>query len=94
MDQIIENGSIFIVNEDQLLKQDVHSKVQNEFKESKIIALFILSRHKRGKKNNKTITNDADPRNFTFYYKVFIEYSPVNKKENLKKQYKNIKSIF
>jgi hypothetical protein len=52
LDQIIENGSIFIVNEDQLLKQDVHSKVQNEFKESKIIALFILSRHKRGKKNN------------------------------------------
>jgi hypothetical protein len=70
--QIIKNCSIFILNEQQLLKHGVHSKVQNEFKESKIVAVFILSRHKRGKKSNETYTDDVDPRNYAFYHKVFI----------------------
>jgi hypothetical protein len=53
VDQIVKHGSIFILNEHQLLKQGVHPKVQNDFKDSKILALFILSRHKRGKKTIK-----------------------------------------
>ncbi len=94
IDQFIKNGTIFVVNENQLLKHNIHPKIQNEFQESKIIAIFILSRHKRGKKTNKTDSNDVDPRNFTFYYKVFIQYIPTNKIQTDSSQYKYIKSKY
>jgi len=92
IDQFIKNGKIFFINEQQLIKHNIHQKVQNEFKETKILAVFILSRHKRGKKLKKCETSDCDPVNFTFFYKVFIQYKSLAKNVTKGKPYKNIKS--
>ncbi len=76
MDQIIKNGTIYTLNEKQLLKPVISEKLKLELKETKLIAVLILSRHQRGKKSNKTNTGDTDPINYTSYYKVFIHYKP------------------
>jgi hypothetical protein len=60
IEQIIHNGTIYLVNDKQLLKHGLNRTVQNEIKDTKIMACFIISRHKRGKKNKKTESND-DP---------------------------------
>jgi hypothetical protein len=79
------------LNENQIIKHISSEKSNLELINTKIIAVFILSRHKRGKKNNKTETGDTDPKNFISYYKVFIQFKPTDK--NAKQGYKNIKSI-
>ena len=91
LDQIIKHGTFFVLNEKQILKHINNEKLIQEFKESKLIGVLILSRHKRGKKSKKTDTGDTDPKNYTSYYKVFIQYYPTNSSE--KKAYKNIRSI-
>jgi hypothetical protein len=74
IEQIINNGTFNFVNDKQLLKHELNLTVQNEIIDTKIMACFIISRHKRGKKNKKTESNDVDPTNYTTYYKVFIQY--------------------
>jgi len=92
IEQIINNGTIYLVNDKQLLRHGLNLTVQNEIKDTKIMACFIISRHKRGKKNKKTESNDVDPRNYTTYYKVFIQYRPIDINDKNEKQYENIKS--
>jgi hypothetical protein len=91
LDQIIKHGTFYTLNENQIIKHISSEKSNLELINTKIIAVFILSRHKRGKKNNKTETGDTDPKNFISYYKVFIQFKPTDK--NAKQGYKNIKSI-
>jgi hypothetical protein len=78
-----------LLNEQQKIKHEIKSKIAIELEDTKIMAVLIVSRHKRGKKINKYDTSDSDPKNFTSYYKVFIHHKPssesnVNSCDNIK----------
>ena len=84
--QIIDHGRVYFLNEKLLKKYVTHDKVINELHNSKILAVLIPSRHKRGKKwkspnsdKNEKI-DSLNPKNFNTYYKVFIQYVPVQDK--------------
>lgn len=69
---IIKNGKAYTIPEKLL------SKLKNKTnKESKIIALEIVSRHKRSeKKVSETCKNQDYMREFRNKYKIFLEYVP------------------
>jgi major membrane immunogen (membrane-anchored lipoprotein) len=92
IEQIIKNGTVYLLNEQQIIKHQIKSKIAIELEDTKIMAVFIVSRHKRGKKINKYDTSDSDPKNFTSYYKVFIHYKP-SFSENDANSCDNIKSM-
>ena len=68
--QIIEHGEAYILQKKQIEKHVLNSVVLKDLENSKILAILIPSRHKRGKKS-KDLDN-VNPKNFNSYYKVFI----------------------
>ena len=103
LEQIMHHGKVYILNRKMIEKYVTHTKVKEELEHSKILAVLIPSRHKRGKKwkpkTNTKKTDLLDPKNFNTYYKVFIQYVPIgNEKQvgniSLKSSECHIKSIF
>ena len=93
--QIMEHGEAYFLQPKQIEKHVLHSVVLKDLENSKILAVLIPSRHKRGKKSKGL--DEVNPKNFNIYYKVFIQYVPYSKSQsemmNFKPHY-NIKSIF
>ena len=84
--QVIDYGKAFFIKEQLIDRYLTDSKIKDELKFSKIIAVQIPSRHKRGKKSikKKHLANDiSNPNNFTTCYKTFIQYNPVQKNKDL-----------
>ena len=96
--QVIDYGKAYFITEQIIDRYKTHPKIKDELQFSKIIAVQIPSRHKRGKKwkQEKNIADHVDPKSFTHCYKVFIQFVPEqNKKINYKpneKPYSLIKS--
>jgi hypothetical protein len=83
IEQIHEYGRIYFLNEDHYKKFIDNTKVRDDLKFSRVIALTVGSKHKRGKKwlpddKKKDLSADVDPKIFNTYYKVFIQYVPNN----------------
>ena len=88
--QLIEYGKAYFLNDQLVQKYVTNMKVKQEMQVSKIIAFLIPSRHKRGKKwkpqketnkengDQNTVLVNIDPKDFSTYYKVFIQYVSVN----------------
>ena len=95
MGQLVDHGKVYFLNKNLIDKYVSHSKVRDEIESnnSKILAVLMPSRHKRGKKwkpnnvKNEQINDSIDPKNFNTYYKVFVQYTPVDCTDGLK--YKN-----
>ena len=100
LEQIILNGQVYFLNKKCIENHVKHPKVLQELNYSKIFAVLIPSRHKRGKKWKKhsDLKNDdsVDPKSYNTYYKIFIQYTPIEISEimenNHMKPYINIKS--
>ncbi len=87
IEQIHQHGIVYYLNDKFIQKFITNLKVKKELSYSRILAVGVLSKHARGKKwrpvdeNNKsTETSERlfDPKSFTSYYKVFIQYIPKN----------------
>ena len=98
LSQLLEHGKIFRLDTDVIEKYISNVEMLKELSSSKIIAVQIASRHKRGKK--KLLSSNSDPNSFSTSYKVFIQYVPkgltLNDKETARKKLKShrlIKSI-
>ena len=101
IEQIIEHGKAYSLQNKQIEKHVKHPKVKHELNQSKLIAVLTPSRHKRGKKwkqknkENNDESNNNNPKNYNTYYKVFIQYvpSPIIESEQRKviKPYHQIK---
>jgi hypothetical protein len=78
--QLIKNGTIYLLNEKQINKHVNSEKLQLKLREMEVIAVLIVSRHKRGKKSNKNNTAVTEQINYTSFYKVFIQYKPTDEK--------------
>jgi predicted oxidoreductase len=68
---MLKNGEAFIIN-NELLKKIPDINLKNDLLNSKIIAVEILSRHKRSR--NKAAKNASYVKKFRTIYKVFIQY--------------------
>lgn len=95
--QLLEYGRAYVLNDQLIQKYVSNVKVKQELNDSKIVAVLMPSRHKRGKKwkpsNKKQKKDDPlDPKTFNTYYKVFIQYEPVVNSKNKERLYRNIKS--
>ena len=63
LDQLINHGKLHLLNHHMIEKYVTDPEVIQDLKFSKLIAVQIPSRHKRGKKNKEA--NDFDPKGFT-----------------------------
>lgn len=90
---IIKSGKAFYVCESLVLKIKQNSK---EELDSKILALEIVSRHKRSVNKNVTKKRQNDyTKEFRNSYKVFIEYVPsLNKSKAIKSVLEFLKLFF
>lgn len=99
MEQLIEFGRVYTLSDHLIHKYISNAKVKQELNVSKILAVLIPSRHKRGKKwippeKKKEKDDPLDPKTFNTYYKVFVQYLPVENSKSDKHLHQNIKSNF
>lgn len=74
---LIKYGTAFLVSED-FMKKEVRKKLgkNSNGDQSKIVAVEIISRHKR---SQKTLERDSKSKAFKTVYKVFVQYVPNGK---------------
>ena len=88
---LVDRGNAFLVSKDFAKLKDVITDLKLKTRllldKTKIIAVSITSRHKRGKKpiQNSCIINKKAPEVFKTTYKIFINYVPnVNSYRSIK----------
>jgi len=87
IEQIHQHGFVYFLNDKFIQKFITNVKVKKDLQKTRILAVGVTSKHARGKKwkpeveiNKKAETSENifDPKSFTSYYKVFIQYIPDN----------------
>ena len=96
LEQLIVNGKIHCLDLKSIKNYLINQEILKDMNQTKLLAVQIPSRHKRGRKKNLEKTTDMDSHSFSKCYKVFVQYIPnfdltndVTKKD---KPYKRIKS--
>ena len=100
LEDLVERGNAYIVSKEFAKGKeniaDLNLKTKLLSEKSKIIAVTITSRHKRGKKtiSLSNMNSKKAPEQFKTTYKIFVHYVPnVNSYKSIKSKLKIIKSI-